>query len=110
MPVTTEETAYLIRVVSEPEEDPIKLTQYDFDLLIDIGKRMTPLEEGVSTVEFATVETVNSNDFMYRGGVLDADEGASLLGRALAHIIREALDRLDAEAQEREEHDDSSIS
>lgn len=107
MPVAAE-TAYLIRVVSEPEEEPIKLTQNDFDLLIDVGRRTAPVEEGVSTVEFATVETVNGENFMYRGAVMNPDEGASLLGRALARIIREALDRMDEEAREREENDNPS--
>jgi hypothetical protein len=83
--------AYLLRIVSEPGEDPIPLTQADFNVLLDLGSRHVRVTDDGGTVDFATIETIDHGPFLYRDAPIADGPMADLLGRALAEVLHAVL-------------------
>lgn len=113
---------YLLRIVDEPHEEPIALNQAAFDLIVARGMSLpdpadaSPQEapgvehadednatsgedssENSTLVDFATVETLTDKPFLFRDEPIDADLVAAAFSRGLLSILRDALDRVEAE-------------
>ena len=83
---------YLLRIVDEPNEEPIGLTQGDFDQLVNLGKSIE-IDESRKLVDFATLETIGDEEqFMFEGEALSADEAARYCGQGLESVLRSLLD------------------
>lgn len=84
---------YRLTLVDEPHEDPIELTQADFDQLVRVGMAQ-PEQDPQTLVDFATLATVEPNDaFLYQEGPIDPEAAGVYCGRAIGYILREALQR-----------------
>lgn len=87
---------YLITVLEdvEPQADPIRLSQSDFDALVRAGRDADP-GEGSSgeLVPFATVETSDGGPFVFGGAIVETEKVAAWLERGLSQALREALAR-----------------
>lgn len=92
-------TVYVMRINAEPDEEPLRLSQEDFDLLMDMGSREQPSAHESDLVDFATVETEPSADpFTWHDQPVDEDVAAVTLGRGLGYVIRSALEHLREQA------------
>jgi hypothetical protein len=94
---------YVLKIVEEPAQEGIMLTQADFDQLIASGKAAlgeeAPTDEipgATSTlVDFATIETIDpAGDFIFHGQVIDPESAALFCGRGLDEALRAALGRV----------------
>ena len=88
-------TTYLIRINSEPEEEPLRLSQADFDLIMDLGAREgADYFAGADDLKpFATVETEPAEDeFTWRGEVVSGDDCERLFAAGFSFLLRSALD------------------
>jgi len=98
MTTNTEPIKYLLDIINEPDEEPVRLTQEDFDQLVRLGKSLEPdhipdPEAQKRLVDFATLETVEGTDtFMFEGQEIDSEEAALYCGLGLMQAIRDLLD------------------
>jgi hypothetical protein len=91
--MTSDPICYLLALVDEPQEDPIALTQADFDQLILVGKQQ-PEDDAPRVIEFATLTTVEPHDnFLCEGEPIDPDEASTYCARAIVYLLREAVRR-----------------
>lgn len=102
---------YVLRIIEEPEEDGIMLTQADFDQLVTLGKAASVKQPGEATqtddapaeeiapettaanmVPFATLETIDpAGTFTYLGEAIDEATAGALCERGLSAALRSAL-------------------
>lgn len=90
-------THYILTVHDEPD-NPIILTQEDFDLIYRIGltkptenKQSTSKEN--NTVDFASMETLNNTPYKYEGSIVSEEDAEKYFGAGLMTVISEALER-----------------
>lgn len=102
---------YVLRIVEEPDEDGIMLTQADFDQLVTLGKtasvdqpdeaiqagdatgeEVAPEGASANMVPFATLETIDpAGTFIYLGQTIDEETAGTFCERGLTAALRSAL-------------------
>jgi len=98
MTTTTEPTAYLLDIIDDLEEDPIPLTQADFDQLVSAGEAVERNQETLSAssdeakVDFATLESVREDGrFFLRDTEIPQEEAARYCELGLREALRLAI-------------------
>lgn len=104
------ERTYLLRVLSEPTEDPITLTQQELDALLHAGLTLligsalepeTPLPPAQAAdedileglIDFAEISTSDGGPFLYRKHPLDQDTADKLLQLGFTSAIDNLMRR-----------------
>jgi hypothetical protein len=93
---------YLLRIIEEPEEPPIGLTQEDFDLILDHGSTLPPRGEAeeMDNKDFAFIETVKGKKFMYHGEPVKKKFVGEMFSVAMSSFIQDYVAKITTVTQE----------
>lgn len=84
------ERTYVVKIVDEPDEQPITLSQAEMDMMLTLGSQQ-PVLDG-RTRSFATVETADGEPFIHNGVPIDEDVAAEWLSRAFTAAVLAAIE------------------
>lgn len=99
----TDEVRYILRIVEEPEESPTGLTQKEFEMIINCGKRAHKNDKNKKNlIEFATLETVKGTKATYKGKAIKFKKVEKLFEKGLVSIIEKSIktDSVNEKAEE----------
>lgn len=85
---------YYIKILSEPDEQPIEMTQDDLDVLLALSTTeavSTYLTTRENLVEFASVSTSDDGPIRFRGHDLADAQAEAMVSTALARALTLAL-------------------
>jgi hypothetical protein len=92
------EAKYVLTILDEPQEEPILLTQKDFETIIRLGISVAneseietnPIHEPTST--FATLELINKKEeYIFEDNVLPAEKCQENFEKGFKKILHDAV-------------------
>lgn len=95
---TFDDIRYLMTITGEEDQEPIRLTQNDFDQILAAGRNALPTGTRAdaaieNTVAFATVETVEPDaPFLFGNDPIEPDIASLWCGKGIEVVLRSVLE------------------
>lgn len=95
---TFNDIRYLMTITGEEDQEPIRLTQEDFDQILAAGRNALPTgtraeAATANTVAFATVETIEPDaPFLFGKEAIDPEIASLWCGKGIEVVLRSVLE------------------